>query len=81
MVRTVAAQYSVDELKAMQKELLTKLATESEYVSSASTGAGASYSLSQRAKIEDLIELYGLAIDYLETGSATGATAYSVLFY
>lgn len=81
MVKAVAGQYTTEELRAMQKELLDKLASEPEYVSEATTGAGAGYKLSQRAKIEDLIELYALAIDYKESGSASGGTAYNILFY
>lgn len=82
IIKATAESYTRDELVQLRKDALAKL-QEIDYVSSASTGAGASYSISQRAKIEDLIELYSAAIEYLDNGTFGGsdAAAMPVVFY
>ena len=82
LIISTAESYTRAELVQMRKDAIAKLA-DSEYVSAASTGAGASYSMSQRANMEELVELYTAAIDYLDNGEVNGgtATAYRIIFH
>lgn len=56
LVKSVAESYTAEQLRQKRCELIEKL-SELEYVSSASTGSGASYTMAERAKVEELIEL------------------------
>lgn len=83
IIKATAETYTRDELVALRKAAIEKL-TELDYVSQASTGAGASYTMSQRAKLEDLIQLYSEAIDYLDNGNQFGgsdAAACPIVFF
>lgn len=81
LIRSTAESYTRAELVNMRKAALAALA-EGEYISSASTGAGASYSLSQRAAKEELIELYTAAIHYQDTGTLeSGASVFHFTFH
>lgn len=81
LIKATAETYPADELRAKRTEMMEKLA-ELDFVSSASTGAGASYSISQRAGVEEMIELYTLALEYQNSGEVrSGAEIYRVYFY
>lgn len=71
VIKATAESYTREELIELRKKCLDRLA-ELDYVSQASTGAGAGYTMSQRAKLEDLIELYSAAIDYLDNDGQFG---------
>lgn len=67
LIISIAASYTEDELKALIKQQLDKLA-ENNRVTSASTGAGASYSAAQETDTESLLRLYMAALNYLQAG-------------
>lgn len=53
-----------------------------EYITTASTGAGASYTMAQRASVEEMIDLYTAAIMYLDGQEPTsGAQVFSPFYY
>lgn len=83
LIISTAESYTRAELVAMRKAALQKL--QGDFVASASTGAGAGYTMAERAKAEELVELYTAAIDYLDNGGAgepaSQATAWSFWFH
>lgn len=81
LIRSTAESYTRAELVAMRKAALDTLA-EGDFIQSASTGAGANYTLSQRAAKEELVELYTAAIHFLDTGTLeTGASVFHFTFH
>lgn len=64
LIRATADAYSLEELQALRREAIRKLAAEPDLIVSVSTGGGASYSRQQRMPLQTLVELYQLAIDY-----------------
>lgn len=81
LIKATATTYTKVQLQSKIADCLDKLA-EIDYIKSASTGAGASYSLAQRAKHEEMVQLYTRAIDYIDNGGeiASGAVAYGIAF-
>lgn len=79
LIKATAETYTRAELLAKRKEALDKLA-DMEMITSASTGAGASYTMAERAKAEEMIALYSAAIDYLDGVDYTGAEVYNIRF-
>lgn len=81
LIRATATTYTKVQLQSKIADCLDKLA-EIDYIKSASTGAGASYSLAQRARHEEMVQLYTRAIDYLDNGGeiASGAAVYTISF-
>lgn len=81
LIRSYAETYSLDELKAMRKKAMDELA-EMDYISQASTGAGAQYTVTQRIKLEELIELLTCAIDEKEDNTQPdGGYVHPIIFY
>lgn len=80
LIKSVAESYTRDELLQLRKQALEALA-EMDYISSATTGAGAGYNLSERAKAEELVELYSAAIDVMDGREPeSGAAVYRIRF-
>lgn len=81
LIKATAETYTKTQLQAKIAACLDKLA-EIDYLKTASTGAGASYSIAQRARHEEMIELYRRAIDYLDNGGEfrSGAQVFSIGF-
>ena len=73
LIIATAETYTREQLLQMRATALAKL-SEMDYISTATTGAGAQYTLQQRATAEDLIQLYSLALDYQASGEI-GSTA------
>ena len=67
-IRATAAVYSVPELQEMLRGLLEKL-KDPDMITAATTGGGTSYTRAQRVKIEKLIELYQLTIEWKQHGT------------
>lgn len=63
LIKATAANFTPAELQTRIAETLEKI-TAGERISSASTGAGASYTSEQTASNEDLLELYTAALKY-----------------
>lgn len=66
-IRATAATFSAPELQQKISDLLSKL-SDPDMITSANAGGGASYSRVERVKIQELIELYQLAIEFKQTG-------------
>lgn len=80
LIVATANQYTVEELRAKIAALLQDVESNGSVITSASTGAGASYSRKTEASRLELIELYQAAIDY-KTGAQAGSGAvYPVMF-
>lgn len=81
IIKATATTYTKAQLQQKIADCLDKLA-EIDYIKTASTGAGASYSLAQRARYDEMILLYQRAIDYLDNGGeiASGAAVYGISF-
>lgn len=81
IIKATATTYTKTQLQSMIGDCLAKLA-EIDYLKSASTGAGASYSLAQRARYDEMIQLYQRAIDYIDNGGeiASGAQVFGISF-
>lgn len=66
LIKATAEKYTVAELKGKISALLGDVEANGSVITSASTGAGASYSRMTEASRLELIELYQAAIDYKE---------------
>ena len=66
-IRSVAATFSAVDLQNKIAALLEKMA-DPDMITSANAGGGASYSRLERIKIQELLELYQLALEYKQTG-------------
>lgn len=72
--------YSTEQLQAKIAELIVDVEQNGSTITSASTGAGASYTRKIEASRLELLELYQAALDYkLGTDNKSGA-AYDVAF-
>lgn len=80
LIIATATKYTVEQLQQKIEDILTDLEGNGTVITSASTGAGASYSRQIEASRTDMIELYRAALDY-KTGQdpETGAV-YPVWF-
>lgn len=81
IIKATATTYTKAQLQQKIADCLDKLA-EIDYIKTASTGAGASYSLAQRARYDEMLQLYQRAIDYLDNGGeiTSGAAVYGISF-
>ena len=66
-IRSVAATFSAVDLQNKIAALLEKM-SDPDMITSANAGGGASYSRQERIKIQELLELYQLALEYKQTG-------------
>ena len=64
LIRATAEAYTLEELRALRREAIRKLAAEPDFIATVSTGGGASYARQQRVPLSTMIELYQAAIDY-----------------
>lgn len=81
LIIATAESYTREELLKKRKECVEKLA-QMEYITTASTGAGASYTMAQRATCEEMIDLYTAAINYLDGQEPkSGAQVFSPFYY
>lgn len=72
LIRATAEAYTLEELQALRRDAIRKLAAEPDYIANVSTGGGASYARAQRVPLQQLVELYQRAIDYKQ-GTTTQA--------
>lgn len=80
LIVATANKYTVEQLQQKIAALLGDIEENGGVITSASTGAGASYSRQQEASRTELIELYQAAIDYKLGRPSGGGTAYGVAF-
>lgn len=72
LVRAVATSYTADQLKQMITQTTQQLISDPTFITSAAAGGGTSYSRTERARLDQLIELYQRALDY-QSGNITSA--------
>lgn len=79
LIKSVSNLYTVDQLQEKITGLIQDLETNGSTITSASTGAGASYTRKIEASREDLLSLYSAAMNYklglpAQTGSINHVT-------
>lgn len=75
LIRATAEAYTLEELQALRRDAIRKLAAEPDFIATVSTGGGASYARQQRVPLSTMIELYQQAIDYKMGKTAQGDVA------
>lgn len=80
LILATATKYTVEQLQQKIEELLTSLEGNGTVITSASTGAGASYSRQIEASRIDMLELYRAALDYKTGQDPESGAVYPVWF-
>lgn len=76
LIVAVANMYTVEELQAKIVQIIQDVETNGSTITSATTGAGASYTRRIEASRLELLELYQAALDYKLTGDAAANTGF-----
>lgn len=76
LIVSVANMYTVEQLQAKIVELIQDVESNGSTITSASTGAGASYTRRIEASRLELLELYQCALDYKLNGEASANTGF-----
>lgn len=66
IIRATAEAYSLEELRALRRDAVQRMAAEPAAIISASTGGGASYTQQLQMTPAEAVEFYQLCIDYAE---------------
>lgn len=74
LVRTIAGLYTAEQLQMKITDLVQDLESNGSTITSASTGAGASYTRKIEASREELIALYTAALNYKLYGESSANT-------